>query len=261
MVTNEGPLTWVGLVQRPPQNNNKNGKKIGDRLSGQHPNPRGESEKKLPPSVGQRSGGLLANSWVTFFQVPKDEHILCHDQAKIVRVVLVSSNASKTAFIPQLQPTRLGRIPQRTSLNPLDFLEFPDESESDDPNFDPLRNQESIDQLFKDSQQPFTFNPADSIGFDFSTLSNHPEPQQQQQQQPPNNNWNTAFDSLNAYNTFNQPILTDKLSPLTQGELAGVPFVNINLSESDASPEFIPPPTTCSSAAAAAEDLGSSSRL
>ncbi|POV99506.1 hypothetical protein PSTT_13746, partial [Puccinia striiformis] len=123
-----------------------------------------------------------------------------------------------------LQPTRLGRIPQRTSLNPLDFLEFPDESESDDPNFDPLRNQESIDQLFKDSQQPFTFNPADSIGFDFSTLSNHPEPQQQQQQQPPNNNWNTAFDSLNAYNTFNQPILTDKLSPLTQGELAGVPF-------------------------------------
>ncbi|KAI7945101.1 hypothetical protein MJO28_010796 [Puccinia striiformis f. sp. tritici] len=169
--------------------------------------------------------------------------------------------ASKTAFIPQLQPTRSGRIPRRTSLNPLDFLEFPDESESDDPDFDPLRNQESIDQLFKDSQQPFTFNPADPIGFDFSTLSNHPEPQQQQQQQPPNN-WNTAFDSLNAYNTFNQPSLTDKLSPLTQGELAGVPFVNINLPESDDSPEFIPPPTTRSSAAAAAaaEDLGSSSR-
>ncbi|KAI9618658.1 hypothetical protein KEM48_006637 [Puccinia striiformis f. sp. tritici PST-130] len=164
--------------------------------------------------------------------------------------------ASKTAFIPQLQPTRSGRIPRRTSLNPLDFLEFPDESESDDPDFDPLRNQESIDQLFKDSQQPFTFNPADPIGFDFSTLSNHPEPQQQQQQQPPNN-WNTAFDSLNAYNTFNQPSLTDKLSPLTQGELAGVPFVNINLPESDDSPEFIPPPTTRSSAAAAAaaEDL------
>ncbi|KAH9450647.1 hypothetical protein Pst134EB_018175 [Puccinia striiformis f. sp. tritici] len=231
---------------------------------------RGGIRKKTPTKRRSKVGGVVGQFLATVGRCAKRP--LRASVVVLLPAQLTSNNvqqtptnkhqtASKTAFIPQLQPTRLGRIPQRTSLNPLDFLEFPDESESDDPNFDPLRNQESIDQLFKDSQQPFTFNPADSIGFDFSTLSNHPEPQQQQQQQPPNNNWNTAFDSLNAYNTFNQPILTDKLSPLTQGELAGVPFVNINLSESDASPEFIPPPTTCSSAAAAAEDLGSSSRL
>ncbi|KNZ61673.1 hypothetical protein VP01_1371g2 [Puccinia sorghi] len=157
------------------------------------------------------------------------------------------------------QPTRSGRIPQKpasTTLNPLDFLDFPDESESDDPDFDPLNQQESsnVPSPHDNDNQQLNHTHFDllahinAIGFDFSTLSDQP-----QQTWPSNsfiqyNHNNKNNNTLNQIQ-FTQQASSPKLSPLTQGELAGVPFVNINLPDSDDSPEFIPPPTTRSTAA------------
>ncbi|OAV97730.1 hypothetical protein PTTG_25947 [Puccinia triticina 1-1 BBBD Race 1] len=183
-----------------------------------------------------------------------------------------TNDQNRTPTRPAPQPTRSGRIPQRPtstiSLNPLDFLEFPDESESDDPDFDPLSSQAQPARDFFSTQTYPALAPApldslaqqaEPVGFDFSTLCDHPEPLTAW---PPLDS--LSIDPSNPFNQFQPTSATlanpsPKLSPLTQGELAGVPFVNINLPESDDSPEFIPPPTTRSSAAAAAAAASSSS--
>ncbi|KAA1121109.1 hypothetical protein PGTUg99_013984 [Puccinia graminis f. sp. tritici] len=157
---------------------------------------------------------------------------------------------------PTPQPTRSGRIPLRptsTSLNPLDFLEFPDESESDDPDFDPLLLQQQP-PTFNHTQQQQQQQIEQQLGFDFSILSDLPQPTSTWS---PLTNDNQA--SFNPFNQFQTNETLNELSPLTQGEIAGVPFVNINLPESDDSPEFIPPPTTRSSAAATAAAIASAS--
>ncbi|PLW14984.1 hypothetical protein PCANC_02228 [Puccinia coronata f. sp. avenae] len=176
------------------------------------------------------------------------------------------------SFVPQ--QTRSGRIPQRpasTTLDPLDFLDFPDESESDDPDFDPLNppppsssnvhSPKQATQNHSQSQLPCfdLFSQLDPTGFDFSTLSDQPQPIGTSVQQNNFNHQNSTNNPFNQFQFDQTYQFSPKLSPLTQGEIAGVPFVNINLPESDDSPEFIPPPTTRSSAAAAI--ASSSSRL
>ncbi|KAG0149910.1 hypothetical protein CROQUDRAFT_652867 [Cronartium quercuum f. sp. fusiforme G11] len=214
-----------------------------------------------------------------------------------------------------LQPTRSGRIPQRpdpnsTFINPLDFLDFPTDSESDDPDFqppphsmtksqEPEREQEppepssitqpsvpavdwaqqllgasglstadllshfgrysAIENQASSLARPRPTNspaPTFDLDFDFSTLTASPpsswapdpalasNPQFKLSRANSRPSRPAPAPGPSSSSSRAPPLLpTKRPSPLTAGSLAGIPFVQISLPDSDDSPEFVPPPS------------------
>lgn len=233
------------------------------------------------------NGNGNPNGTITTTQNDLDQLIASFDEPskrKTNSIQSISRNNLTTNQIQHQPPFSSLTIPTiEASSHPTttnrfsDFFNFPDDSQSDDPDYEPppSRPKEHHHRPSSDGHPAIgqhdpnrsqTITPADGlapnldwlsssnpthrsstypahlltttndhlldqIGFDFSTLSDLP-PHKSIDHQP----HRPSID--------HHPSLTrsdNKLSPLTQGEIAGVPFVNINLPDSDDSPEFIPP--------------------
>ncbi|CAH7665988.1 hypothetical protein BY996DRAFT_6414096 [Phakopsora pachyrhizi] len=219
-----------------------------------------------------------------------------------------TTSGNSLNWIPQ--QTRSGRIPQRPDprnqpiLDPLEFLNFPSDSESDDPDFQPTLHQHDhhrhqhhhqipqssssrlipIDPSLKyfqqsdvrpsrtavgqSTKQPVRHstkvaNNRDGSGFDFPSLtdSNLNCLDWLNDSLRSNNHINSSnINNITSESTTTETLVrikdededgdedlghrqsSDSQSPLTMGELAGIPFVDIKLPDSEDSPEFIPPP-------------------
>ncbi|KAH9809059.1 hypothetical protein DFH28DRAFT_1087004 [Melampsora americana] len=222
------------------------------------------------------------------------------------------SSASSTQPQWNPQPTRSGRIPQKPDpnsnfFNPLDYLDFPTDSESDDPDFQPpledptsakkvldldarpsgsqsatsastpaidwaqqllgasglstadllghfgrysaMENQiNSVSQSRHADSQGTDINP--ELRVDPSTSCSNRDPQifsRPVHQDPKNSRsysrppWSTE-QIPSVPRTSNSSGSIKKPSPITAASRAGIPFVKIDLPDSDDSPEFVPPP-------------------